>query len=95
MKDSEISKAALENFLSKVKELSHLRVRSRGNTVTLESADEYGNIYPHVRFKKQSVHKWSLEMPVRSGWEPTFIEDSLMDLMKTVIEKFPWALDPR
>lgn len=31
-------------------------------------------------------------MPVRRGWEPTYIEGTAIELMELLIEKFPWAI---
>jgi hypothetical protein len=89
---AEISRGTVENFLATRPELSHVKVRVRGNVLTLESADEDGTIYPHARLKKKSVHMWDLEMPTRRGWEPTFIEGTARELMEVLIEKFPWVL---
>jgi hypothetical protein len=85
----------VELFLQKRPEFSHLTVRSRGDTLTLESRDTFGNICPHARLKKKSMHKWHLEMPVRRGWESTFIEGTDQELMEILVEKFPWTLVPQ
>ena len=85
----------VELFLQKRPELSHLTVRSRGDTLTLESRDTFGNICPHARLKMKPMHKWHLEMPVRRGWESTFIEGTDQELMELLVEKFPWALVPQ
>jgi hypothetical protein len=90
--EAEISKERLKTLLSEWPELSHIKVRSRGNLLTLESTDEEGITYPHARFKKKSGHKWYLEMPVKRGWEFTFMEGTLPELLGILIEKFPWSL---
>jgi len=92
---AEISRGTVENFLSARPSLSHIKVKTRGNVLTLESTDEDGTTYPHARFKKKSVHKWDLEMPVRNGWEPTFIEGTTEELLQCLVEKFPWTLAPQ
>ena len=81
-----LEKSGLETFLERIEELSHLKVRSRGDLLILESTDENGVVFPHARFKRRTTNIWSLEMPVRRGWEPTFIEGTVIDLMK--IRKF-------
>jgi hypothetical protein len=85
----------VELFLQRRPELSHLKVRARGSILTLESTDTFGNTCPHARLRKKSVHKYELEMPVRRGWEATFIEGSDEELMNLLVEKFPWALSPQ
>ena len=88
-----IQASAIEDFLAKRPGLSHIKVRARGNLITLESIDEEGIVYPHARFKRkgEAIHKWMLEMPARR-WEVTFIEGTLTELMETLVEKFPWTL---
>lgn len=92
---AELSKGMLEHVLNEIKELSHLKIRLRGDVLTLESTDEYDNVYPHARFRKQPGDKWSLEMPVKKGWEPTFMEGTIIELMEMLLKQFPWALAPR
>ncbi len=87
-----LAKSGLESFLEGLEGLSHLKVRSRGNLLTLESQDEHGIVHLHARFRKRTVNIWCLEMPVKRGWEPTFMEGRVIDLMKILIEKFPWTL---
>lgn len=82
----------VELFLKRKPELSHLTVRARGSILTLESIDNYGNVCPHARLRKKSVHKWYLEIPVKKGWDSTFIEGTAEELMDMLIEKFPWTL---
>lgn len=90
-----MSKELVEHFLSQREEFSHLKVRARGDLVTIESSDEQGNIYPHARLRRKSIHKWYLEMPVKRGWEHTFIEGTIKELVEMLIEKFSWALTLR
>jgi hypothetical protein len=89
---AEISKGSVENFLAERPEHSHVKVRIRGNVLTLEPVEEDGTIYPRARFKKKSVHMWDQKMPARRGWEPTFIEGTARELMEVLVEKFPWIL---
>ncbi|MGH7240615.1 MAG: hypothetical protein ACREHG_11255 [Candidatus Saccharimonadales bacterium] len=92
---AEISKGTVEHILKGQEELSHLKVRTRGDLLIIESVDTYGNVCPHARFKKRSVHVWDLQMPTRKGWEPIFIEGTATELTNLLIEKFPWALAPQ
>ena len=93
--EAEEIKRSAELFLAKWPDLSHLKVRVRGKTLTLESIDDDGIVYPHARFKRKSIHKWFLEMPVKAGWEFTFIEGTIPELLTLLVEKFPWALSIR
>jgi hypothetical protein len=89
---AEISRGTVENFLVAIPELSHVKVRARGNVLILESIEEDGTSYPRARLKQKSACKWDLEMPTRRGWESTFIEGTPKELMEVLVEKFPWTL---
>ena len=50
---------------------------------------------PHVRFRRDTVHLWLLEMPMRGGrWDRTPYRDPLEKLMALVEAQFPWTLTP-
>ena len=91
---SERGKGEVEFFFSKKEEFSHLKVRARGDLLTIESQDDIGNIYPHARLRRKSIHKWFLEMPVRRGWESTFIEGTIPELLECLRTQFGWTLAP-
>lgn len=75
-------------------ELAHLRARKRGRVVTVESGPK-GDVVPHVRFRRDTVHLWMLEMPGRGGkWDPTLFRDSLEDLWEVVTTQFAWTISP-
>jgi hypothetical protein len=81
----------LEHFAS-TDGLAHLRARKRGRVVTVESGPA-GDPVPHVRFRRDTVHLWLLEMPDRGGrWEVTPHRDQLERLMGLVEQQFPWML---
>lgn len=83
----------LEHFAN-TKGLGHLRARKRGRVVTVESGPAKNSV-PHVRFRRDTVHLWILEMPGRGGrWEPTPYRDLLETLVGLVEQQFPWALAP-
>jgi hypothetical protein len=52
-------------------------------------------VYPHVRFRRVSVHYWTVEMPTKNRWEPVFLFEKglLKDNIQLIIEKFPWTLE--
>lgn len=82
-----------EHFTS-IEGLGHLRARKRGRVVTVESGPP-GDAVPHVRFRRDTVHLWLLEMPLRGGkWDRTPYRDQLGNLMAMVQEQFPWTLAP-
>ena len=74
--------------------LRHLRARRRGRVVTIESGPA-GDVVPHARFRRDTVHLWRLEMPARHAkWERTPYRDLLENLMELLETQFPWMLAP-
>ena len=75
-------------------ELSHLRARRRGRVVTVESGPKEA-VVRHARFRRDTVHLWMLEMPVRGGrWERTPYRDQLEALMELLQTRLGWTLAP-
>lgn len=74
----------------------HLRVRRRGDVLTIESGPKT-NRFPHARVRRETVHLWRLEMPTSTGrWETTPVRDVLDTLVAILVSVFPWALaEPR
>lgn len=91
----EMDKSHLESLLKQFEGLSHLEVRARGDLMTLDSIDKFGNKYSHARLRRKSIHQWFLEMPTKNKWESTFMEGTIEELIELLIEKFPWFLAPR
>lgn len=74
--------------------LAHLRVRARGAVLTVESGSS-DDPFPHVRFRRDTVNLWLVEMPVRGGrWQKTPFRGPLDDLVDMVADNFPWTLAP-
>lgn len=74
--------------------LGHVRVRARGAVLTLESGPEDDPV-PHARFRRDTVHLWLLEMPMRGNrWDPTGMRDTIDDLLEALVTMFPWMLEP-
>lgn len=74
--------------------LNHLRARRRGKVVTVESGPT-DDVVPHARFRRDTVHLWILEMPIRGGkWDRTPFRAQIEELMDIVETQFPWTLTP-
>ena len=83
----------LEHF-QEHSELAHLRARRRGRVVTIESGPP-GDVVPHARFRRDTVHLWLLEMPNHSGrWDRTPYRDPIEKLMALLEHDFAWMLEP-
>ena len=84
----------LARKLTQLEGLAHLRVRARGAVLTVESGP-LGDPVPHVRFRRDTVHLWVVEMPVRGGkWQKTPFRGLLDALVNLVVTDFPWTLAP-
>lgn len=84
----------VEAFLALYPDLSHLRVRRRGDLLTLESGPPE-DLRRHARLRRVTVHLWCLEMPTSSNrWSPTPFRDQLQVLLKMLTQQFPWTLAP-
>jgi len=84
----------VEAVLAQDPGLSHLRVRRRGDLLTLESGPAE-NPRRHARLRRVSVHLWRLEMPAASGrWDLTPFRDQLKILLDMLLHQFPWMLAP-
>jgi hypothetical protein len=81
-------------FLARRRQLAHLRVRQRGSLLTLESGPTDDPIR-HARFRRLSVHNWTLECATHPGrWQPTGERDTLDDLLQLLVTRYPWVLEP-
>lgn len=84
----------VQAVLARYPDLSHLRVRRRGDLLTLESGPAEDPLC-HARLRRVTVHLWRLEMPAASGrWDPTPFRDQLKALLDMLIQLFPWTLAP-
>lgn len=73
----------------------HLRVRRRGDLLTIESGSKR-EIVAHARFRRDTVHLWILEMPTHSGkWESTPFRQPVEPLTELLVTQLAWALAPR
>ena len=73
---------------------THLRVRSHHDLLIVESGPE-ADAVAHVRFRRQGVHLWALELPSHTGrWDKTPFR-GLMEPMIDILEhEIPWTLAP-
>lgn len=83
--------ADLVEYLLQENGIHHLRVRRRGAVLTIESGPKK-DAFAHARFRRDTVHLFCLEMPSHTRWEKTPFRDTLQELVKMLIEMFPWAL---
>ena len=72
--------------------IDHLRARSYGATVIVESGPADDPV-KHFRLRRDTVHLWCLDMVGRGDrWESTPWRANLGELVSTVVENFPWTL---
>ena len=84
----------VEAVLALYPDLNHLRVRRRGDLLTLESGPAE-NPRRHARLRRVTVHLWRLEMPASSSrWDLTPFRDQLKTLLEMLVHQFPWTLAP-
>lgn len=84
----------VEQFLCRFPELDHLRVRRRGDLLTLESGPTQ-DPFAHARLRRETVHLWRLEMATHTGrWQKTPFRDQLEALLELLVSAFPWTLTP-
>lgn len=84
----------VEAFLAVYPDLGHLRVRRRGDLLTLESGPAE-DPRRHARLRRVTVHLWRLEMPTSSNrWDLTPFRDQLKILLEMLVHQFPWTLAP-
>lgn len=73
----------------------HLRVRRRGDLLTIES-DSKSDPVAHARMRRDTVHLWILEMPTPTGrWESTPFRQPIDQLVELLTTQFAWILAPR
>jgi len=84
----------LRFLLAAYEGLDHLRIRRRADLLTFESGEQSDAIL-HVRFRRSSVHLWTLECATHTGrWERTGFRDTLPRLVKLVVTTLPWTIAP-
>lgn len=84
---------AVESAL-KEQGLSHLRVRRRADTLTIESGSAKDPI-PHARLRRVAVGLWQLDMPAARRWQTTPIRAQRDEVVAILFSDFGWTLAPR
>jgi len=84
----------LRDLLHADPDLRHLRVRKRASVLTVESGPNKDPVQ-HVRLRRVTLQKWTLEIATHMGdWQPTGERALMTDLVALVREQFPWVLRP-
>lgn len=87
--------AGVERQLHEYEGLGHLRVRARGDVLTIESGPDKDPVR-HARLRRETVHLWTLDMAGRgASWEPTALRDTADRLVAALVEQFGWVLTPQ
>jgi len=72
----------------------HLRVRARGQVLTIESGPEDDPV-KHARLKRDTVHLWILEIADHKGrFSSTGLRNDWPALVDALIRDFGWVLEP-
>lgn len=81
-----------ERLLRAHRDLRHVRVRKRADTIILESGPKDDPV-PHARLRRATAQWWTLEMPTHTGrWEPTPVRVPIEEAIATLITDYPWTL---
>jgi hypothetical protein len=78
-------------FFAQTPGCEHIRVRKHGDLIILESGPEKEPVR-HARLRRVTKQWWMLEMGISGTWEPTPFRAPRRDLLKMLVEKFPWVL---
>jgi hypothetical protein len=85
----------LLELLHAKRDLRHLRVRRRGDALTIESGPK-GDAVAHARLRRVTKHLWTLEVATHMGdWQPSGLRSLLPDIVRHLEQQFPWVLAQR
>lgn len=85
----------LEQLIASDEALRHLRVKQRGESLTLVSGPPAHEI-SHARLSSLGSNVWALSFPTRSGrWERTPFAGSLDEIFSLLVDMLGWHLTPR
>ncbi|MCC7540784.1 MAG: hypothetical protein IT379_31495 [Deltaproteobacteria bacterium] len=75
--------------------LKHVRVRKRGDSLTLVEGPAPDPV-PMARLRRITSQYWTLDMPAHTGkWERVPVRDTLPQLVHYLIREFGWTLASR
>jgi hypothetical protein len=73
--------------------LQHLKVRRRGETLTIYSGQP-GDTCPHAKYEHLGNETWGLSLPRHNGrWDPLPVSGALEEVTETLLRDFGFVLD--
>lgn len=83
----------LEEVLARYEGLDHLRVKKRGDSLTILSGDGADPNF-HARITHLGRGEWGLSLPHPTGrWEKTPFRGPMNEVIETVVTNLPFYLD--
>ena len=83
----------LEELLARHQQLSHLRVKKRGDSLTISSGDA-SDSHPHARLTHLGRGHWGLSLPRHTGrWERTPFMGTMDEVVATLISDLGFHLE--
>jgi len=83
----------LEELLARHEHLSHLRVKKRGDSLTLFSGEQH-DLHLHARLTHIGGNHWGLSLPRHNGrWERTPFTGTMRQLIDTLTSDFGFYLE--
>lgn len=92
--DIEAAAQTLQRFLGEYKNFRHLRVKKRGQSLTIFSGKPE-DPWPHARLSRKGSRSdvWQLSFPKHTGrWERTPFVGSLRELTGMLVRDFPFLM---
>jgi len=81
----------LEALLARTSDFKHLRVKKRGDSLTIFSGQPH---HPHARFTAIDRDAWGLSFPRHTGrWERTPFVGTMEEVFNTLADDFRFYLD--
>ena len=88
----ELHAETVERLLRANRALAHVRLRKRGDAITLESGPKDDPV-AHARLRRVTAQWSTLEMPTHARrWERTPLRAPLSQVVTTLISEYPWTL---
>ena len=83
----------LEEMLAEYEALGHLRVKRRGDSLTIHSGDA-ADPHAHARVTHLGRGQWGLSLPLHTGrWERTSFVGSMAEVIDTLVTDFGFYLE--